>query len=170
MSTFLTGVPGLLAHNLSRCLVRWRRAVARAQLPRCVLCVSSAIEAFIRSLTDPFIGPLAFVGRAGVVRTQAAQLPVRDAEQLGHLVRLQAGAEKVLYRLGLGALSFGLGALPGGFGLGKSGHGPGEQTRRGSTGRQALLRGRRLLGSELPESSYGRVVANACYGLERRAD
>ena len=36
----------------------------------------------------------------------------------------RARTKKVLYRLGLGALSFGLGALPGGFGLGKPGHGP----------------------------------------------
>ena len=60
-------------------------------------------------------------------------------------------------------MSVGLGSLPGVFGLGNPGHGPREQTRRGSTARQALLRGRRLLGSELPEAGYGvgRVGASA---------
>ena len=50
--------------------------------------------------------------------------PWSNADQLGHLVTLQAGADEVRYRLGLGALSVGLRALQGCFGLGKAGRGP----------------------------------------------
>ena len=114
-----------------------------------------------------------FVGRPRSLRprrcrgAQAPQLPVRDAEQVGHFAKRQAGADEVRYRLSLGAPSFGLGAPPGRCGLGEPGHGPGEQTHRGGACCKALLRDRRLLGSQFTQPSCGGVVAAACSGVER---
>ena len=107
---------------------------------------------------------LVLFGRAGVVAPKLRSSLIRDAEQLGHFAKRQAGADEVLYRLSLGAPSFGLGAPPGRFGLGEPVHGPEEQTRRGSTRCEALLRDRRLLGSQFTEPSCRRVIVAACSG------
>ena len=113
---------------------------------------------------------LALFGRAGVVapklRSSLFEMPSSSATSPS----CKPDAHEAHYPLSLGAPSFGLGAPPSRFGLGEPGHGSEEQTRRGSTRCEALLRDRRLLGSQFTEPSCGGVIVAACSGVPRASD